>query len=308
MSKKSDIQFVRGRYPAISVGVLLSVVMQGATAQIDDDPVTSGSVGAMSGFVLSPAAGAKVGKAGLAASHEDEMRGFELSSPASSMTAEEPLDPSMHNGAASMRGFVLSPSSAAANGSPSGQNEQSAQDKVEDKMHGFALSSPVPAAKAKDSGGGMHGIVLAPRRLAVAESSDKYADTTAAKSLTTGRPVAAQQWLSHSQTRITFANGSSALSSAARKILDGVAYTLLSAEGQDFAFSVEGHANAVGQAAFNQSISEQRAAAVTRYLIKVKGVSGERLAFSAGKGISSPVNPNPVSAANRCVIVTLKKH
>jgi len=308
MSKRSDIFFVRGNSLAISVGVLLSVVVQGATAQINNDPVTSGSVGAMRGFVLSPAASTKVGKAGQAVSHEDEMRGFELSSPASSAAVEKQSDPSTHNGAGEMRGFVLFPSSATANGSPSGPNGQSARDNGEDKMRGFALSLPEPAAKANDNGGGMHGFVLAPGQRAVARSSDKHAGTTPAKSLTTGRPVAAQQWLSDSLTRITFANGSSALSSAARKILDEVAYVLLSTEGKDYAFSVEGHANAVGQAVFNQIISEQRAAAVAHYLIKVKGVSAERLVFSGGKGISSPVDPNPVSAANRCVIITLKKH
>jgi outer membrane protein OmpA-like peptidoglycan-associated protein len=65
--------------------------------------------------------------------------------------------------------------------------------------------------------------------------------------------------------------------------------TLMGGEPQ-WQLTVEGHTDATGAAAHNQTLSEQRAAAVKVYLV-AKGVAGSRLA-TAGFGASKPVSDN----------------
>jgi OmpA-OmpF porin, OOP family len=73
-------------------------------------------------------------------------------------------------------------------------------------------------------------------------------------------------------------------------------------------FSIEGHTDGDGSAAFNQSLSETRAAAVTGYLVE-KGVNASRLT-TVGFGESKPVGSNKSQAGkakNRRVEVKLVK-
>lgn len=58
----------------------------------------------------------------------------------------------------------------------------------------------------------------------------------------------------------------------------------------DWKFAVEGHTDNIGGEAFNQTLSEKRAAAVVKYLTD-NGVQSERLA-AAGFGFSKPIVPN----------------
>ena len=61
-------------------------------------------------------------------------------------------------------------------------------------------------------------------------------------------------------------------------------------ENSDWKMTVEGHTDNVGGAAFNQSLSERRAAAVVKYLIDA-GIDATRLS-SAGFGYSKPIASN----------------
>jgi OOP family OmpA-OmpF porin len=73
-------------------------------------------------------------------------------------------------------------------------------------------------------------------------------------------------------------------------------------------FSIEGHTDGDGSAAFNQALSETRAAAVTGYLVE-KGVNASRLS-TVGFGESKPVGSNKSQAGkakNRRVEVKLVK-
>ena len=54
--------------------------------------------------------------------------------------------------------------------------------------------------------------------------------------------------------------------------------------------TIEGHTDSIGTAAYNQKLSERRAAAVKRYLVS-KGVSANRL-DTVGYGESRPIAPN----------------
>lgn len=84
---------------------------------------------------------------------------------------------------------------------------------------------------------------------------------------------------------VRFATGSAALSSAARATLD----TLLGCL-NDGRFEIAGHTDSVGDAAFNQWLSEERANAVLTYL-KSKGVDAARL-VAVGYGQTKPVADN----------------
>jgi outer membrane protein OmpA-like peptidoglycan-associated protein len=65
-------------------------------------------------------------------------------------------------------------------------------------------------------------------------------------------------------------------------------------------FRVEGHTDGKGQAAYNQQLSERRAAAVVQYLAQ-RGVGTERLQ-AQGKGFSELLKPeDPLAAENRRV-------
>lgn len=79
-------------------------------------------------------------------------------------------------------------------------------------------------------------------------------------------------------------------------------------------FSIEGHTDAKGEEAYNQKLSERRAASVRDWLVRKGGVSAAAIATS-GHGESRPVAPNtrpdgsddPVGRQrNRRVVVTVR--
>ena len=65
-------------------------------------------------------------------------------------------------------------------------------------------------------------------------------------------------------------------------------------EHPDIKVSVEGHTDNTGRVAFNQTLSEKRAAAVKAYIV-AKGVSGDRLQ-AKGFGPSKPIATNKTLA------------
>jgi OOP family OmpA-OmpF porin len=89
-------------------------------------------------------------------------------------------------------------------------------------------------------------------------------------------------------------------------ILDEAANQLSQAPGTGV--SVEGHTDSSGSDAYNQSLSERRAASVRDYLVG-KGVEGGRLS-TAGYGESQPVADNATAegrALNRRVELKVKE-
>ena len=62
-------------------------------------------------------------------------------------------------------------------------------------------------------------------------------------------------------------------------------------EHPELKLAIEGHTDATGQAAANQTLSERRAAAVREALVAQFAIDGARLT-SKGLGQSKPVGPN----------------
>lgn len=116
----------------------------------------------------------------------------------------------------------------------------------------------------------------------------------------TRRPVA--------ELLITFATNSSTLTDSARTALDKVAQALQSEQLSTYHFRVEGHADSTGAPDANLKLSEQRAAAVVRYLSTNNGIAADRL-IPVGKGSSEPINlRNPTAPENRRVtLVTVRE-
>jgi len=106
---------------------------------------------------------------------------------------------------------------------------------------------------------------------------------------------------------ITFATNSTELASDTQGQIDTLARALQSDSLAGFSFRVEGHADARGEAAGNQRLSQLRAEAVTAYLTTKHGILPERLT-AVGKGSSEPLNATRVDAPEnrRVTIVTVR--
>jgi outer membrane protein OmpA-like peptidoglycan-associated protein len=106
---------------------------------------------------------------------------------------------------------------------------------------------------------------------------------------------------------ITFATDSSELTGDSLAVLGTLARALQSDALAGFSFSVEGHSDARGDSAHNLELSQQRAEAVARYLVKEQGILPERLK-AVGKGSSEPLNTERIDAPEnrRVTIVTIR--
>lgn len=103
---------------------------------------------------------------------------------------------------------------------------------------------------------------------------------------------------------ITFGFDSSALQPQFRPVLDDLAVTLN--EYNQTIIEVAGHTDSVGDAAYNQNLSEQRAATVANYL-SGRGVMRDRM-ITIGAGETRPIASNDTEAGraqNRRVEITL---
>lgn len=95
--------------------------------------------------------------------------------------------------------------------------------------------------------------------------------------------------------------------SAALTVSSGPAIAALVAAHADWRLTIEGHTDATASAAHNQTLSEQRAAAVKAKLVG-EGIAADRLT-SAGFGATRPVADNATAAGrsqNRRVEVALR--
>jgi OmpA-OmpF porin, OOP family len=98
--------------------------------------------------------------------------------------------------------------------------------------------------------------------------------------------------------RINFALNSASIPHQAVSSLDAVG-GLLAQESQ-IALLVEGHTNASGSDAYNQRLSERRAAAVQAYLMQVHRIEPSRI-VARGMGETEPLLENPFDGKNRRV-------
>ena len=94
---------------------------------------------------------------------------------------------------------------------------------------------------------------------------------------------------------ITFEFGSAELTLEARAMLDRIGDALHNPTIQALNYRIEGHTDAKGSFQYNQVLSERRAQAVRDYLIRMHGISEERLA-AVGFGKTQPL-PNPPAAS-----------
>ena len=102
---------------------------------------------------------------------------------------------------------------------------------------------------------------------------------------------------------ITFATGSSDLTSESQQVLGTVAKALQSDRLAGFAFKVEGHADPRGTADMNLKLSEERANSVVAYLTGKLSVLPDRLK-AVGKGDTEPLNTErPDAQENRRVTI-----
>ena len=91
---------------------------------------------------------------------------------------------------------------------------------------------------------------------------------------------------------ITFAHGDATLNSAFLGSLNQLAATMR--QYGETTIVVAGHTDSTGQAAYNQALSERRAAAVRNYLVS-QGVSSSRIQ-TVGYGMRQPVATNATEA------------
>jgi outer membrane protein OmpA-like peptidoglycan-associated protein len=78
-----------------------------------------------------------------------------------------------------------------------------------------------------------------------------------------------------------------------------------------YVIEISGHASASGPSELNQKLSEQRAAAVTRYLEEMKDIPVRRIVTPVGYGSTHPDAPNTDAqgrALNRRVEVKVLVH
>jgi outer membrane protein OmpA-like peptidoglycan-associated protein len=108
---------------------------------------------------------------------------------------------------------------------------------------------------------------------------------------------------------IYFPNDQAALDVAAKKDLDALAGVAASLDG--YVIEISGYASASGPNEVNQKLSEERAAAVTRYLEEVKDIPVRRIVSPVGYGSTHPEAPNTDAhgrALNRRVEVKVLVH
>lgn len=99
---------------------------------------------------------------------------------------------------------------------------------------------------------------------------------------------------------VNFEFNSDQIAGDSQRVMATLAEALASPQLADRRFTVAGHTDAKGSAAYNMALSERRAAAVRAYLVE-HGIAADRL-DSVGKGKSQLRNPrNPNGAENRRV-------
>ena len=114
------------------------------------------------------------------------------------------------------------------------------------------------------------------------------------------------QFITKGQVRVLFATGSAAISSQGRDDLEAFASHAENTPG--YLLRVVGHTDSTGSAAANQRLSDQRASAVTAYLLQHCKVPPIKMMSATGLGADVPIDENDTAggkAQNRRVTVFL---
>jgi outer membrane protein OmpA-like peptidoglycan-associated protein len=132
--------------------------------------------------------------------------------------------------------------------------------------------------------------------------------TEASTSTGMAKPQAARA--AEANLTVPFATGSSAISPGAAHVLDQLGEALNSPKLADFKFRVEGHTDTVGSPEQNKSLSEERAASVTEYLVAKFNIDRSRLTpVGMGEdGLLIATGPGVANSANRRVLVVNLGH
>jgi outer membrane protein OmpA-like peptidoglycan-associated protein len=112
------------------------------------------------------------------------------------------------------------------------------------------------------------------------------------------------QFDTKASTRVLFKSGSVAINDQGKQALQDIAKQAMSEPG--YLVRVVGHADTTGNAAANQRLSDQRASAVTAYLLKDAKLPPNKMMSATGLGATVPVEDNASSASqaeNRRVTV-----
>ena len=142
--------------------------------------------------------------------------------------------------------------------------------------------------------GQLNGLVIARGKtiaLDLANANDNGALITDLRIAEGGKPLYdALAAAGHVSTHgILFATGSAAIEGESTPTLKEIG-DMLKAHA-DLKLMIEGHTDNVGAAAANQTLSEQRAAAVKQFLVSTYGIDAARLQ-TKGYGSSKPISPN----------------
>jgi OmpA-OmpF porin, OOP family len=138
-----------------------------------------------------------------------------------------------------------------------------------------------------------------PEQVALAAARQKL---IAAQAETERRLNSIGQYDQKAVTRVYFASGSTAINAAGKKALHAIARQAAAIPGANF--RIVGHTDSTGNAAFNQRLSDQRASAVTAYLLQNCNVPPVQIMAVAGVGQDLPQdNDDMGNAKNRRVAV-----
>jgi outer membrane protein OmpA-like peptidoglycan-associated protein len=103
---------------------------------------------------------------------------------------------------------------------------------------------------------------------------------------------------------IQFDYGSAHLTDASQYIVDEIGTALAR---RNWFVTVVGHTDASGDPRYNVDLSQRRALTVAFYLVNVRGLSPDRIAYT-GVGAAQPIDPNdPFAPANRRVTFVLQE-
>jgi outer membrane protein OmpA-like peptidoglycan-associated protein len=104
--------------------------------------------------------------------------------------------------------------------------------------------------------------------------------------------------------QMTFANASSMLTDADKTTANTLTQVLMEPNNAEKLVEIGGHTNSVGNAGYNEELSQKRAEAVKQFLV-ANGVPADRLK-AVGYGSSQPVQgSDPAAAENRRVMLTM---
>jgi len=133
------------------------------------------------------------------------------------------------------------------------------------------------------------------------------------KNNTTKKVILSQRYIKNLQYKINktlksnpiyFEFGSYKITSSGKKVLDKIIKNLKTS-GYTYELKIEGHTNAVGNEEYNKKLSQKRADAVKKYLLK--NSENIKKITSIGYGSQKPIKKNPKDKRNRRVEIKIVK-